>query len=58
MVSIDDIVSEGQGLLIIEAMKTEILVTTNVAGKVLKLFHKNGDIVDSGDIIAAIECLS
>lgn len=58
MVSIDDIVSEGQSFLIIEAMKTEILVATNVARKVLKLFNKNGDIIDSGDIVVAIECLS
>lgn len=58
MVSTDDVVSEGQGLIIIEAMKTEMIVAANVAGKILKIFHKNGDIVDSGDVVAAIECLS
>lgn len=56
MVSAGDTITEGQGLIIIEAMKTEMIVAATVAGKVLKVFHENGDIVDSGDIVAAIEC--
>ncbi|KAG0664098.1 urea amidolyase [Maudiozyma exigua] len=55
VVSSGDYVQEGDALIIIEAMKTEMIVAATTAGKVLKVFHENGDIVNSGDPIAAIE---
>ena len=55
IVSSGDYVQEGEALIIIEAMKTEMIVAATTAGKVLKVFHENGDIVNSGDPIAVIE---
>lgn len=58
IVSVGDEIKKGDGLIIIEAMKTEMIVAASVAGKVLKVLHNNGDIVDSGDVVAVIECAS
>lgn len=55
MVSVGDEVKIGQGLIVIEAMKTEMVVASTIAGTVLKIFHSNGDIVDSGDTVVVIE---
>ncbi|CCK68060.1 bifunctional urea carboxylase/allophanate hydrolase KNAG_0A03800 [Huiozyma naganishii CBS 8797] len=55
IVSVGDIIEAGQGLIIIEAMKTEMIVAARQSGKVLKILHENGDIVDSGDLVVVIE---
>lgn len=55
LVSIGEEVKNGQGLLIVEAMKTEMVVNATKAGKVVKLIHKNGDVIDAGDLVAVIE---
>ncbi|KAL3235357.1 hypothetical protein RNJ44_00116 [Nakaseomyces bracarensis] len=48
-------VKEGQGVLIIEAMKTEMIVSSNKNGKIVKILHGNGDMIDAGDAVAIIE---
>lgn len=48
-------VQEGQGILIIEAMKTEMVVSSNKDGKIVKILHGNGDMIDAGDAVAIIE---
>lgn len=55
LVSVGDEVTEGQGLVVVEAMKTEMVVVSPKAGKVVKIFHKNGDMVDAGDLVVVIE---
>lgn len=55
LVEVDDVVKAGQGLVVVEAMKTEMVVTAPKAGKVVKILHKNGDMVDAGDLVVVIE---
>ncbi|CAI4283290.1 CCQ_1a_G0004010.mRNA.1.CDS.1 [Saccharomyces cerevisiae] len=53
--SVGDVIEAGQGLLIIEAMKAEMIISAPKSGKIIKICHGNGDMVDSGDIVAVIE---
>lgn len=55
LVSVGDLVKKGQGLVVVEAMKTEMVVNATGQGKVVKIFHKNGDMVDAGDLVVVIE---
>lgn len=55
MVNVGDKVEKGQGILIVEAMKTEMVVPATASGTVVKIVHKNGDIVEAGDLVAIIE---
>lgn len=55
LVEVGDKVKEGQGLVVVEAMKTEMVVVALRGGKVAKMFHKNGDMVDAGDLVVVIE---
>lgn len=50
-----DIVKKDDRVVILEAMKTEMAVSAPVSGKVVKIIHKNGDMVEAGDIVAVIE---
>lgn len=55
IVSVGDEVKAGQGLIIVEAMKTEMTVSATRDGKVLKILHENGDMVDAGDLVVVLE---
>lgn len=55
MVLAGDTVDKGQGIVIVEAMKTEMIVSSPVKGKVVKIVHKNGDLVEAGDLVAIVE---
>ncbi|ANZ74966.1 BA75_03140T0 [Komagataella pastoris] len=55
LVQTGDVVTEGQGLVVVEAMKTEMIVNSPKAGKVVKIVHTNGDMVDAGDLVVVIE---
>ncbi|CUM66186.1 uncharacterized protein PRCAT00003844001 [Priceomyces carsonii] len=55
LVSVGDEVKEGQGLVVVEAMKTEMIVNATRSGKVIKILHKNGDMVDAGDLVVVLE---
>jgi urea carboxylase/allophanate hydrolase len=50
-----DKVSEGQGVVILEAMKTEMVVNSPINGTVISISHSRGDMVEPGDLIAIIE---
>lgn len=55
LVTVGDEVDVGQGLIVVEAMKTEMVVVSTKKGKVVKIFHKNGDMVDAGDLVVVVE---
>lgn len=54
MAAVGDHVEAGDGVIIIEAMKTEMVVGATKSGKVYKILHKNGDMVEAGDLVAVI----
>jgi acetyl-CoA carboxylase biotin carboxyl carrier protein len=54
-VKIGDMVSEGQTLLLIEAMKTFNPVKATRAGKVAQILVENGAPVEYGEILVIIE---
>lgn len=55
MVKPGDQVTKGQGVVILEAMKTEMVINSPVNGKVVSILHSRGDMVETGDLIAIIE---
>ncbi|SCV03168.1 LAME_0H08262g1_1 [Lachancea meyersii CBS 8951] len=55
LVSVGDTVKAGDGLIIVEAMKTEMVVSMPKDGKVLKIKHKNGDMVEAGDVVVVVQ---
>ena len=50
-----DSVKAGDTLVILESMKMEIPVVSEVAGKVGKLPVHEGDVVQEGDLIADVD---
>jgi acetyl-CoA carboxylase biotin carboxyl carrier protein len=48
-------VSDGDTLVILESMKMEIPVITEVPGTVTSVAVAEGDVVQSGDLIAVVE---
>jgi acetyl-CoA carboxylase biotin carboxyl carrier protein len=48
-------VSDGDTLVILESMKMEIPVITEVPGMVTTVAVSEGDLVQSGDLIAVVE---
>ena len=55
LVQVGDEVKSGHPLVVIEAMKTEMMVNAPRDGKVVKIYHKNGDMVDAGDLVVVLE---
>jgi acetyl-CoA carboxylase biotin carboxyl carrier protein len=54
MVSVGDVVSPTDTLVILESMKMEIPVLAEVAGTVDELAVTVGDVITEGDVIAVI----
>ena len=54
-VSAGDVVSKGDPLLVVEAMKMETLVVAPKAGAVTKVCVAEGDVVAVGDTLVAID---
>lgn len=54
-VSVGDTVSEGDELVVAEAMKMEIPITATVSGKVVELRVGKDDEVEEGAVVAVIE---
>jgi acetyl-CoA carboxylase biotin carboxyl carrier protein len=48
-------VADGDTLVILESMKMEIPVITEVAGRVTSIAVMPGDVVQSGDLIAIVD---
>ena len=55
LVSVGDTVKAGDELLVAEAMKMEIGIASNVAGKVIELRVENGGDIEEGEVVAVIE---
>lgn len=55
VVSEGDAVSEGDEVVILESMKMEIPVTTDISGTVKEIKVNEGDFVNDGDTILTIE---
>lgn len=53
-VSVGDTVSQGQVIVILEALKMENDIVANTSGKITSITVKKGDTVNSDDIIATI----
>ena len=54
MVEIGDVVISGQGLVVIEAMKIEMIFTSEFDSKVIEIIHNNGDFVTTGDLLVVV----
>jgi acetyl-CoA carboxylase biotin carboxyl carrier protein len=54
VVSIGEVVEEGDTICILESMKMEIPVEATAAGTVSKLNVSEGGVVQEGDVIAVI----
>lgn len=50
-----DSVADGDTLVILESMKMEIPVLTEVSGTLARLAVSEGDVIQEGDLIAVIE---
>ncbi|MEI6806317.1 MAG: acetyl-CoA carboxylase biotin carboxyl carrier protein subunit [Myxococcaceae bacterium] len=55
LVSEGDLVTEGQGLAVVEAMKMENELKSSKSGHVKEVFKKQGDSVDGGALLLTIE---
>jgi acetyl-CoA carboxylase biotin carboxyl carrier protein len=55
VVSVGDVVSPDDTLVILESMKMEIPVPAEVSGTVTEVAVREGDVVTEGDRIAEIE---
>jgi acetyl-CoA carboxylase biotin carboxyl carrier protein len=50
-----DTIDNGDTVVLLESMKMEIPVLTEIAGVVTKLAVHEGDVVQEGDLIAVVE---
>ncbi|EER31909.1 multifunctional urea amidolyase [Candida tropicalis MYA-3404] len=54
LVEIGTQVVANQALVVVEAMKTEMVVNAPRDGKVIKIYHENGDMVEAGDLVVVL----
>ncbi|MDF2682790.1 MAG: putative biotin carboxyl carrier protein [Brevibacillus sp.] len=55
LVQLGDDVSEGQDVLVLESMKMEVPIQSEVVGKVIEIKANIGDFVNDGDILVVVE---
>jgi acetyl-CoA carboxylase biotin carboxyl carrier protein len=55
LVKSGDQVSEGQDVIIIESMKMQLPVQSEITGKVTEVKVNSGDFVNEGDTIAVLD---
>ena len=53
--AVGDAVTEGDTLVILESMKMEIPVVSEIDGVVAQIAVNEGDVVQEGDLIAVVE---
>jgi biotin carboxyl carrier protein len=54
-VKVGDTVSVGQELLVLEAMKMENSINSNVSGEIREIRVQAGDQVSTGDVLVVVE---
>ena len=52
---VGDIIKEGEGLIVVEAMKMESELKSSIDGKVSEISVKDGDTVDLGAHLITVE---
>jgi len=55
LVNVGDQVEIGQEVVILESMKMEIPIESEISGKVSEIKVKEGDFVNEGDVLITIE---
>jgi acetyl-CoA carboxylase biotin carboxyl carrier protein len=55
LVAAGDTIDSGQDVVIIESMKMQLPITSEVAGKVSEIKVSAGDFVNEGDVIIVLE---
>ncbi|MED4586012.1 biotin/lipoyl-containing protein [Brevibacillus choshinensis] len=55
LVQLGDEVSEGQDVLVLESMKMEVPIQSEVVGKVVEIKANIGDFVNDGDVLVVVE---
>lgn len=55
LVAVGDDVSSGQDVVLIESMKMQLPVTSEVEGKVTEVKVAAGDFINEGDVIVVLE---
>ncbi|HWO77426.1 MAG TPA: biotin/lipoyl-containing protein [Bacillus sp. (in: firmicutes)] len=55
LVEKDEMIKEGQEVIMIESMKMEIPIESTGAGKVKEVHVQAGDFVNEGDVLITIE---
>jgi acetyl-CoA carboxylase biotin carboxyl carrier protein len=55
LVSVGDSVSAGQDVVVLESMKMEVPVASEVAGTVREIKANPGDFVNEGDVLVTLE---
>jgi biotin carboxyl carrier protein len=55
MVAVGDVVKDGDGLVVLEAMKMEHTLRTGGAGTVAQVLCAPGQQVDGGDVLVVVE---
>ena len=49
-----DTVEEGEDIVVLESMKTEIAVTAPCSGKISQIFSKSGDTINQGQSLCTV----
>lgn len=55
LVKVGDVVTEDQDIVILESMKMEIPISTEVAGSIQEVKVAKGNFVNEGDVIVVIK---
>lgn len=55
LVAVGDEVTSGQEVAILESMKMEIPIESEVSGKVTAIVKNEGDFVDEGEVLVELE---
>ena len=54
-VKVGDMVAAGDQLLLLESMKMEIPVLSEISGKVIEIAVVDGEVIQGGDLLVKIE---
>jgi biotin carboxyl carrier protein len=55
LLSVDEAVASGQGVVVVEAMKMQNEIKSPKSGRVVEIRVNEGDTVDAGQVLAVVE---